>query len=211
MLSDITGDPGGIALAEAEGVINQEQLPKSLVQKCLYLNDMVNTVQYLFDHLRINEYWHSKLKESRSLVSRQLSGISQIMRNLAREIEARPQFDRKLRDKLIKGCRERGLGIRDIQPWVNHGGQLVLHVEADACTDGKGCENRLVPVLSSLMGEYLSVSHQECPAWRGHGSCQLVLTPSHHYNVRCGAAQVGKEAVCGDSFTIATLKKANSW
>ncbi|MGI6467617.1 MAG: stage II sporulation protein E [Syntrophomonadaceae bacterium] len=195
------------ALAEAEGVINQEQLPKSLVQKCLYLNDMVNTVQYLFDHLRINEYWHSKLKESRSLVSRQLSGISQIMRNLAREIEARPQFDRKLRDKLIKGCRERGLGIRDIQPWVNHGGQLVLHVEADACTDGKGCENRLVPVLSSLMGEYLSVSHQECPAWRGHGSCQLVLTPSHHYNVRCGAAQVGKEAVCGDSFTIATLKE----
>ena len=195
------------ALAEAEGVINHDECPGSLRQKCLYFKEIANTVQYLFDNLRINEYWAGKLKESRSLVSRQLSGISQIMRNLAQEIEAKPQFDRHLRDKLMKGSRERGLEIKDIQPWISIGGQLSLHVQADSCSDGKGCETRLVPVISSIMGECLTVADKQCPARLGHSPCQLTLTPCHHYNVRCGAAQVGKESICGDSFTIANLKE----
>ena len=195
------------ALAETEGTINYNDCPPGLRQKCPYSKDIVKTVQYLFDNLRINEYWAGKLKESRSLVSRQLSGISKIMRNLAREIEPQPKFDREMRDRLMKECRERGLEVKDIQPWVGSGGQLSLYVQANSCNDGKGCENRLMPLLSSMVGECLAVTDHQCPGWMGHGTCQLTLTPCHHYNVRTGAAQVGKETVCGDSFTIATLKE----
>lgn len=195
------------ALAEAQGVLSYDECPSGLRQRCPYCKDIINTVQYLFDNLRINEYWAGKLKESRRLVSRQLSGISQIMRNLAREIQTKPRFDQALRNKLMRECRERGLEIKDIRPWISSGGQLSLNIELNSCTDGKGCDDRLVPLFSSIMGEFLIVSDKECPAWLGHSPCQLTLTRCHYYNVRSGAAQVGKESVCGDSFTIATLKE----
>lgn len=195
------------ALAEAEGTINYNDCPPNLRHKCPYSKDIVNTVQYLFDNLRINEYWAGKLKESRSLISRQLSGVSQIMRNLAREVEAQPRFDAELRDRLMKECRERGLEVKEVQPWVNAAGQLSLVVQANSCSDGRGCENSMLPMISSMIGQCLAVTDRKCPSWMGHGTCQLTLTPCHHYNVRAGAAQVGKEAVCGDSFTIATLKE----
>lgn len=195
------------ALAEAEGVVSYDECPPGLRKRCPYCKDIINTVQYLFDNLRINEYWASKLKESRRLVSRQLSGIGQIMRNLAREVQTKPRFDQALRNKLMKECLERGVEIKDIRPWIGSGGQLSLNIQLNSCPDGKGCENRLVPLFSSIVGEYLTVSNKECPAWLGHSPCQMTLTRCFHYNVRSGAAQVGKESICGDSFTIATLKE----
>lgn len=195
------------ALAETEGIINHNDCPATLRKRCPYCKDIINTVQYLFDNLRINEYWAGKLRESRSLVSRQLNGISKIMRNLAREIEAQPRLDRELRDRLMKESRERGLEVKDIQPWVSAGGQLSLHVEASSCSDGKGCDYRVVPLISAMMGECLAVVERQCPTWMGRSNCHLTLTRCHHYNVRTGAAQVGKESICGDSFTIATLEE----
>lgn len=195
------------ARAEAQGVVGYNECPPGLRQKCPRFKDIINIVQYLFDNLRINEYWSGKFKESQSLVSEQLSGISQIMRNLARENQPKPEVDEALRNKLAKAARERGLQIRDIRPWVNNGGWLSVDIELDSCRDGQGCEKHLTPIFSSIMGEFMTVSSKECPACLGQGPCRLTLTRSHNYNVRCGAAQVGKESTCGDSFTMATLKE----
>lgn len=194
------------ALAESDGAISYDDCPKTFQLKCPHSKDILNTIQYLFDNLRINEYWCGKLQESRSLVAKQLTGISQIMRNLAREMEAKPQVDSALRERLLTECHARGIEVKDIRPWYGRGGQLAMDVYVKACRSGRGCEDTLVPALSSMLGDPLVVAEKKCLPWSGE-ICQITLTRSNTYNVRYGAAQVGKEAVCGDSFTVATLKE----
>jgi stage II sporulation protein E len=55
------------------------------------------------------------------------------------------------------------------------------------------------------MGEKMEVREKVCPRLRGKGTCEFNLTRALTYRVISGAAQVGREEVCGDSFTISTL------
>ena len=73
--------------------------------------------------------------------------------------------------------------------------------------DGQACENAVAMFVSGVTGEKMEVCSKECPRFMGKGPCEFTLTRAFTYKVLSGAAQVGKETVCGDSFTIATLKE----
>jgi len=57
------------SLAEAKGHVEYEECPVEFRRRCIYGREMVNTINYLFDNLRINEYWSAKLGETRNLVA----------------------------------------------------------------------------------------------------------------------------------------------
>ncbi|MGR6837171.1 stage II sporulation protein E [Syntrophomonas erecta] len=194
-------------LAETHGQIIYEECPGEFRRRCIYGRELVNTVNYLFDHLRLNEYWSERLGESRELVSKQMKGASQIIKDLAKEIDVRTRVDFELREQLIQESQRLGLkGIKDFTP-VMEGDQLYLSVRAVSCANGEQCEQEWGGVISSLLGERMEVCEKNCPRFRGKVPCEFTLNRAFSYRVVSGAAQVGKEEVCGDSFTIATLKE----
>lgn len=190
-------------LAESGGPISYEECPADFQNRCLYGRELVNAINYLFDNLRMNEYWSQKLNESRDLVANQLKGVGQVVKNLAEEIDVKTVVDFALRDKLIKQTRH--LSIREITPIRTAGEQLYLHIISDACADGTTCETSVASTISSLIGEKMEVCEKKCPRLRGKGSCEFNLTRAFTYKVLSGAAQLGRENICGDSFTISTL------
>ena len=70
-------------VAEGEGQVSYDDCSSEFKRKCLYGRELVSTVNYLFDNLRMNEYWSGKIDESRELVARQLKGVSQVVKNLS--------------------------------------------------------------------------------------------------------------------------------
>jgi len=195
------------SIIESCGEVNYEDCPVSFRRRCIYGREMMGTINHLFDNLRINEYWSGRLQESRSLVSRQLQGISQVMKNLAQEIDVRTVIDFELRERLLREVRKRGLDIKDLSPVRSGEQQLYINTIMPACGDGHGCELQVGPVISGLLGEKMEVCDKKCPRITGKGQCEFTLTRAFNYRVSSGAAQVGKEQICGDSFTIATLKE----
>ncbi|HEX3010821.1 MAG TPA: hypothetical protein VHQ70_02130 [Syntrophomonadaceae bacterium] len=89
-------------LAESNGAIDYEECPAEFKKRCNYGHELVSSLNYLFNNLRMNEYWAQKLNESRDLVSNQLKGVGQVVKNLAEEIDVKTVVDFALQEKLLK-------------------------------------------------------------------------------------------------------------
>jgi len=194
-------------LAEDEGQVSYDNTSSAFKRKCIHGRELVSTINYLFDNLRMNEYWSGKIDESRELVARQLKGVSQVVKSLAEEIEVETMVDFELRTTLLKACSRQGINLRDVTPIRTSGEQLLLEVVAGSCVDGSGCELSIAPALSCIMGEKMEVCAKKCPRFKGQGACEFTLTRAFAYNVQSAVAQVAREEVSGDSYTISTLKE----
>ncbi|NLB51999.1 MAG: stage II sporulation protein E [Syntrophomonadaceae bacterium] len=195
------------AVAEQKGGAALEENPPEFIRRCLYGKEMINAINYLFDNLRTNEYWAERLDKSRQLVSRQLIGVSKVIKNLAEGIDDKTVIDLEMRDKLLKECLRLNLNITDLTPIKTGGGQMYLKIVTPSCNGQSDCERDLAMVISSLLGDRMEVYEKKCPGFIGKGHCEFTLTRSFNYKVETGVAQAGKEKICGDSFTIATLKE----
>lgn len=195
-------------LVESNGVLIYEDSPIEFRRRCINGREMVSNINYLFDNLRLNEYWVGKLNDTKDLVATQLKGVSQVIKGLADDIDISTTIDFALRESLLKECVRLGMDdIVDITPIKNGLDDYYLNVTATSCGSGATCESHFAVVLSSLMQEKLEVLTKDCPRFRGKSPCEFTLTRAFTYKVYSGAAQVGKEKICGDSFTIATLKE----
>ncbi len=193
--------------AESAGQLNYEDMSPSLKKKCLHGRELVTTVNYLFDNLRINEYWSEKMGESRQLVARQLKGVGQVVRSLAEEIEVDTSIDVELRAQLLKACKRLGINLKDISPIRCKGELLSVNVISASCVDGSGCELSVAPALSSALGQKLEVCQKNCPALMGRGACDFTLQRAFNYQVTSAVAQVAREEKSGDSLIINTLNE----
>lgn len=191
--------------AERAGQITYENMPPALKRKCLHGRELVTTVNYLFDNLRINEYWSEKMGESRELVARQLKGVGQMVRSLADEIIIDSSIDLELRDQLLKASKRQGINLKDINPVRSKGDLVSINVVSASCVDGSGCELSVAPALSAVLGQKLEVSRKNCPGSKGKGACEFSLKRSFNYKVVSAFAQVAREDQSGDSLMINTL------
>ncbi|SHG43855.1 stage II sporulation protein E [Thermosyntropha lipolytica DSM 11003] len=193
------------ASVEINGSITYEECPLEFRRRCIYGREMVTTINYLFDILRLNEYWLEKVEQTQEIVAVQLKEVGNIIRKMAGELEIKTSVDLELKRSLQKESKKLGLPIADITPIKIGENKPKLRVVADACPDGKGCENNLSTALSSLIGEKMEVASKKCPKIMGKGRCEFVLVPGFTYKINTGTAQIGKEEVCGDTFILAKL------
>jgi stage II sporulation protein E len=194
-------------LAEGNGQVSYDDCSSDFKRKCIHGRELISTINYLFDNLRMNEYWSEKIDESRELVARQLKGVSQVVKNLAEEVEVETVVDFELRSALLKASSRQGINLKDITPIRTGNEQLLLEVIAGSCVDGTGCDLSIAPALSSLMGEKMEVCSKKCPRFKGQGACEFTLTRAFAYHVQSAVAQVAREDVSGDSYAINTLKE----
>ncbi len=195
-------------IAEKAGSIAYEDCSPEFRRSCLYSRDIVNLINYLFASLRLNEYWKSRLDESCSMISRQIQGISRVIENLADDYDNKTVIDYALKEKIKKDLKKMNIKLIDVTPMKTTGDQLYVKIIMNSCSDGQYCENQVVPAVSAALGEKVEVLDKSCPCFMGKGNCEFLLSRACTYRVTTGVAQVGKEAVCGDNYTIANLQES---
>jgi len=193
-------------LVETEGELSYDNCPAEFKRRCIYARELLNAVNKLFERLQLNEYWSGKFDESRKLVATQLKEVSRVIKDLAKEMKIQSTVDMQLREQILKRCKKMEINIKDCTP-IRNGEQLLIKVLANSCHNARECEVQIAAAISSLLGEKMEVSQKKCPRFWGRGECEFTLNRAFAYRVVSGAAQVGKEEVSGDSFTIATLKE----
>lgn len=194
------------ALAETTGEVKESEISEAFKARCFKTSEVAAETSRLFETLRINEYWAQRFYQSRQLVSMQLKGVSQVIKNLLEEMGARAILNADVRKAVIDEMNRRGITVRDVSAMEQGDRQLLLSLSTDSCPDGNYCETCIAPAISGILGEKLKVTGKKCPR-SPQGACSILLSRGFVFRVLSGAAQVGKEAVCGDSFTIATLNQ----
>ncbi|MGE5455415.1 MAG: stage II sporulation protein E [Methylocystaceae bacterium] len=186
------------------GEVPFNEVDDNLKQRCVKPRELVTTVTCLVNNLKLNHRWERVVEESRGMVASQLKGVSEVMQGLAHGLKVPAEIDDDMREKLLLGCRQHFLPVKDAVPIIM-GGHCYLHVMGQACSTGNRCQDEIAPAIGSLMGRSYEVTDRVCPR-PARGSCQFTLAPFFTYRVETGVAQTARGTICGDSFTVATLK-----
>ena len=193
-------------MAERMGSIVYEKCPSEFRRGCLYSRDIVTLINYLYASLRLNNYWKNRLDESCGMISRQVRGLSRVIEKLADDYDDTTVIDYALKEKIKKSMKKMEFKFREIIPIRKADEQLYIKMIMGSCTDGEYCVNQVAPAVSAVLGEKFEVTERNCPCLMGKGNCEFTLNRACTYRVSTGVAQVGKEKVSGDSYTIATLQ-----
>ncbi len=195
-----------LSIAEIKGQLDYEDLPPEVKRRCLKSRELSGAINGVLETTRVNDFWEGKIEESRDLLSQQLKGVSGVIKNLAQELEFKTVVDTELQERLVKGCKELGIPMRQLIPVITEDNQVFIRVTADACLDRTTCDNLLAPSISTLMDTRYEVSHRKCP--RGNwGTCEFTLARVFNFKITTGISQLAKRDVSGDSFNVVTLKE----
>lgn len=194
-----------LSRAEEKGELAYEDLPPEFRRRCLRPKELVAALNGILEAARVSEFWEGKIEESKDLLSHQLRGISDLIRQLANEISLKSIVDLDYKQFLVRECQKAGVPIKDITPVINEKGERLIRVVAESCPDRETCDVLLAPSISAVVGTKYEVSQRQCPR-AGWGSCEFTLAKAFKYKVVTGVAQLAKAHISGDSFNVATLK-----
>lgn len=80
-------------LVERDGEVKLPDLPVEWKRHCGRLKEMLLGVQFIMEHEKSLESWKSRLTANQEALSRQFQSVSQVMGHLAKELNARHNFE----------------------------------------------------------------------------------------------------------------------
>ncbi len=105
---------GVMASVEKSGEIEETDMSAYFGAKCTLIPRLTAELNNQLNIYRINNAWQKRLGESREAVSQQISGVSRIINELAREINEDINYDSLTASELKLRIESRGVKVRDI-------------------------------------------------------------------------------------------------
>ncbi|MHB9145269.1 MAG: SpoIIE family protein phosphatase [Symbiobacteriia bacterium] len=141
------------AVAESGGGITPGRMPEDFRRQCIHVPDMAAAVNQVQDLARLSRFWERRTAEGRTLVAAQLSGVAQIMDELAagvlHEAEAGPAGGGDSNHRSHRPAAGATLGY---QVGVSRASKGGAPVSGDALLHRQLDGNRLLLALSDGMG-----------------------------------------------------------
>ncbi|HOC09146.1 MAG TPA: SpoIIE family protein phosphatase, partial [Bacillota bacterium] len=195
-----------LGTAEEKGRVELKHMPPSLRKKCIKPDKLLEAVNYLFDLFRINYRWQNRMEDCRNLVSQQLQGMSDVIENLAGEIDIKYSFNEKLEKSISKGLSRQGIGVSRVSVLEKPGKGLEVYLDKKSCYGCRECVKKVAPVVSAVTGKKFGKPGYVCSI--RNGMCSLKLVEARKFNVVtevCTAPKADSQ-VSGDNYTFAELR-----
>ncbi|BBI30670.1 stage II sporulation protein E [Cohnella abietis] len=182
------------------------QMPKSWTRICVKTPLVLDVLKRQYEVYQNDLHWRQQLQDSRFLVADQLTGVSQVMDDLVKEIrrEAK-QMDtqeRQIRDALD----HMGLAIQNIDIISLEEGHIDIEMVHAFRTGYDECRKMIAPILSEILGETVTVLNERSEQPSAHLST-VTFASAKRYEVETGVAGAAKDGdmLSGDSFTMVEL------
>ena len=182
------------------------QLPKSWSRVCVKTPLVLDVMKRQYEIYRHDLHWRQQLQDSRFLVADQLSGVSQVMDDLVKEIrrEAKQMEaqERQIRDALD----HLGLAIQSIDILSLEEGHIEIEMVHAFRTGYDECRKMIAPILTEILGETVTVSSERTGEPAAHLST-VTFASAKIYEVETGVAGAAKDGdlLSGDSFSMVEL------
>ena len=149
--------------------------------------------------------WKRQIYDSRHLVAEQLSGVSQVMEDLAREIKRESQTMHIQEEQIREALQQLGLSIQGIDIISLDSGQVEIEI-VHAYTRGYDeCRKIIGPSLSDILGEHIAVMEETLTHPRD-GLATVRFGSAKTYEIMTGVARLREEI-----FYQVTASVRSSW
>lgn len=183
-----------------------KELPKEWTSHCVRPHQVLSVMRQQYDLFEHDQHWRKQIQESRLLVADQLFGVSQIMEDLAKEIQREGQELHLQEEQIREALEGLGLSIQSVDIINLEEGNVEIEI---AHTFGKGydeCRKIIAPLLSDILGEHIAVKTERFPEKNGEAA-SVVFGSAKEYEVETGIAGAAKggDLLSGDSFSTVEL------
>lgn len=197
-----------LLLAEAAGTIGLDNLPAHIKTYCSRQQELVNTINILLEHQHKYSFWQRKVQETRGMVTEQMRAMAVILENFAREMKKSQFYNDEIAQVVREKAEELGYAVDDVRVIGDNARTLQIEMYKQACRGNQECVNNIVPLLSNLLQEKLTL-RTECARDGRRGRCYLKMTTEERFCLMSGMATAAKDVsgISGDTYSIMPLRQ----
>ncbi|WP_126424692.1 stage II sporulation protein E [Brevibacillus marinus] len=190
----------------AQGTLQGVPLNKEFRRKCVKTGKIVEAMESEYHRQQVFGQLKKQVQDSRRLVADQLSGVSRVMVDFAKQIQREGielSFQEKQVSRALEGL---GLAVRRVDIHNLEEGKVDIEISQPTCYGRDECAKIVAPLLSEILGETIVVKERHCEAYKD-GYCKMCLASAKAYEVAIGVAGAAKDGklLSGDSFKTMDL------
>jgi stage II sporulation protein E len=173
---------------------------------CVKPEQVMQVMKRQYDMYKNDQHWKKQIWDSRQLVADQLSGVSQVMEDLAKEIKREGQELFLQEEQIRHALEELGLSIHSIDIISLDEGNVEIEIVHQYTKGFDECRKIIAPLLSEILGEHIAVKEEQ-QLERGEGYSTVVFGSAKEFEVDTGIAGAAKGGglLSGDSFRAVEL------
>jgi stage II sporulation protein E len=173
---------------------------------CIRTDLVLEVMKQQFGYYHHDQHWKKQIMDSRQLVAEQLSGVSQVMEDLAKEIKREGQEMFLQEEQIRHALEELGLSIYSIDIVNLDVGNVEIEIIHQYTRGFDECRKIIAPLLSEILGESVAVKSEEMLA-KGEGYSRVSFGSAKEYEIETGVAAVAKggDLLSGDSYSMKEL------
>ncbi|WP_238655753.1 stage II sporulation protein E [Paenibacillus piscarius] len=186
--------------------ITAAQLPPEWSRICGRTGEVLDVMKGQYELYQHDMRWKRQIYDSRQFVAEQLSGVSQVMEDLAREIKREGQAMYRQESQIREALEQLGLSIHSIEILSLDPGRVEIEV-VHAYTRGfDECRKMIAPLLSDILEENIAVVSETAVHPR-EGLSMVTFGSAKAYEISTGVAGAAKggDVLSGDSFSTVEL------
>ncbi|AKL93639.1 stage II sporulation protein E [Clostridium aceticum] len=197
-----------LVLIETRDNIEVEALPEEIRKRCIHSEQVVEKMTHLYQLSYLDMTWKQQFIENRHLVGEQFHGVSEVIRQMAKDLSGETTFDIDLENDLYVALDKAGLSVKNIMVTNHQGGNLEITIEKNPCYHRESCTNNFIPVISEAVGSKLVKKPGTCSYQRDGEGCSFTLVKANQYTAVTKVAKMTKSGnlLSGDTYTFMDIK-----
>jgi stage II sporulation protein E len=191
---------------EEEPDLKPSHMPKSWSRICVKTPVVLDVLKRQYSIYRNDLHWRQQLQDSRFLVADQLSGVSQVMDDLVKEIRREAEQMEVQEGEIHDALEHLGLAIQGIDIISLEEGRIEIEMVHAFRSGYDECRKMIAPILSEILGETVSVRNERSGEPVAHLST-VTFASAKAFEVETGVAGAAKDGdmLSGDSFSMMEL------
>jgi stage II sporulation protein E len=191
---------------EQKPTMAKKEIPPEWKKVCVRTDLVLEVMKQQYTLYHYDQRWKRRITDSRELVAEQLSGVSQVMEDLAREIKREGQELFMQEEQIRHALEGLGLSIHAIDIINLDVGNVEIEIIHPYTRGFDECRKIVAPLLSEILGETVDVKTEEMLPG-GDGYSKVSFGSAKEYEVDTGVAALAKggDLLSGDSYSIKEL------
>lgn len=196
MMAAIEDNPG----------VKASQLPKSWNRSCVKVPLVLDVLKREYEVYRHDLHWRQQLQDSRFLVADQLSGVSQVMDDLVKEIRRESKQMEQQEEQIRDALDRLGLAIQSVDIISMEEGHVEIEMVHAFRTGYDECRKMIAPILTEILGETVTVGSERTSVPAANLTT-VTFASAKAFEVETGVAGAAKDGdiLSGDSFSMMEL------
>ncbi|UFJ40553.1 stage II sporulation protein E [Brevibacillus humidisoli] len=191
---------------QEQGTLQGTSLNPEWERKCVKTGKVLETMESEYRRQQVYSQLKKQVQDSRRLVADQLSGVSKVMVDFAKQIQREGielSFQEKQVSRALEGL---GLSVRRVDIHNLEEGKVDIEISQPTCYGRDECAKIVAPMLTEILGETIVVKERHCDAYKD-GHCKMCLASAKAFDVEIGVAGAAKDGklLSGDSFKTIDL------